>query len=236
MKLDAELVGTGIAFLLTLMVYAYLAKDLAFFRAIYRVAVYLFIGVALGYAALMAWHTVLKPRFLDLLLGQGQVIYAVPLVLCLLLLAKFVRPWRGLGNVTIAFLFGVGAALAIGGGIVGTLLPQIEATAVSLNPAHYQGISLSEGNYPWLYALNAFFIVLGTISTLLYFYFQTGGGSQRVARILGPVIEPFSQIGKLFIMTTFGALFATTAISRISLLVDRVRFLVSTLLSFFPQP
>ena len=47
MELDIGIVGTWIAFALTLMVYCYLGKDIPFFHAVYRVAAYVFVGVAL---------------------------------------------------------------------------------------------------------------------------------------------------------------------------------------------
>jgi len=230
MELDVEIIGTGVALVLTLMVYCYLGKDIPFLYALYRIAAYVFIGVALGYGAIMAWHGVLVPRLLSRLEG-GQWGDLVPLVLCLLLLTRVKRSWRGLGDVTIAFLFGVGAALAVGGGLVGTLLPQVEATFVSLNPGHYQGIAAREGNLPTIYVLNALLVAIGTISTLLYFYFTTESGARRIARLHNRFVRLSASFGKVFIMFTFGALFATTAISRISLLVDRIRFVVETLYS-----
>ena len=54
MNADVETIGTVIAFILTLLVYAYLIKDVSFFHVLYRLVVYLFVGVSLGYAAVMA--------------------------------------------------------------------------------------------------------------------------------------------------------------------------------------
>jgi hypothetical protein len=247
MKVDIATVGTWVAFILTLMVYCYLGKDIPFLHFLYRVAAYAFIGVALGYAAIMAWHGVLVPR-LWLRLEGGQWWYIVPLVLCLLLLSRVRRAWTGLGSVTLAFIFGVGAALAIGGGIAGTLLPQVRATFVSLNPADYEGIATYEGNAPALYVLNAAIVVLGTITALMYTYFATETrslGPDRpslrrvgtiVARIWHQAVRLTAGFGRVFIMCTFGALFATAAISRFSLLVDRVRFLLETLWRSIPVP
>lgn len=223
--------GTLIALFLTLMVYAYLAKDIPFFHAIYRIAAYIFIGVALGLATVMAWHQVLAPRLL-LRLGSGEWWYLIPLIMCMLLLTRSTRTWRPWSSLTIAFMFGTGAALAVGGGIIGTLLPQAGATIVSLNPLHYQAVAASEGSSPILYALNALLIVAGTISTLFYFYFHTESGSNRLARLQGQFVRLLSGFGRVFIMLTFGALFATTTISRLSLLADRIRFIIETIWSF----
>jgi hypothetical protein len=135
------------------------------------------------------------------------------------------------GNLTVAFLLGVGAALAVGGALIGTLIPQVRATFVSLNPEHYRELATMEGALPTSYALDAFLMALGTISTLLYFYFTTSQDRRPLAR---GVVHLVAGFGKVFLMFTFGALFATAAISRISLLVDRFRFLVETMMQFLP--
>ncbi len=231
---DVANVGTWVAFALTLMVYCYLGKEIPFLHAIYRIAVYVFVGVALGYGAIMAWHGVLVPRLLRQL-GRGEWFYLVPLVFCLLLLSRVRESWRGAGSLTIAFLFGVGTALAVGGALVGTLIPQVRATFVSLNPAHYQAVATEEGTLPVSYALDALLVVLGTISTLLYFYFTTTSrGGQRLARARDGMVQLAAGFGKVFIMFTFGALFASAAISRIALLIDRIRFLIETMRPYIP--
>ena len=51
----------------------------------------------------------------------------VGLVLGVLLLMKLSPRTARLGNVTIAFLVGVGAAVAVGGAVMGTLIPQTRA-------------------------------------------------------------------------------------------------------------
>jgi hypothetical protein len=224
-------IGTWVAFALTLMVYCYLARDIPFFHAIYRVAAYAFVGVALGYGAVMAWHGVLLPRLIGPLTA-GSVGHVVPLVLCLLLLSRVKRSWRGAGQLTIAFLFGVGAALAVGGALVGTLIPQTRATFVSLNPAHYEDMATLEGALPVSYALDAFLVALGTVSTLVYFYFARG---EKGSLALQGAVHLAAGFGKVFLMFTFGALFAMAAISRISVLVDRFRFLIETVLRHLPS-
>jgi hypothetical protein len=231
MEAGLSSIGMWVAFALTLMVYCYLARDIPFFHAIYRIAAYAFVGVALGYGAVMAWHGVLVPRLISPLTA-GSVGHVVPLILCLLLVSRIKRSWSGMGNLTIAFLFGVGAALAIGGALVGTLIPQTRASFVSLNPAHYRDIATLEGALPTSYALDAFLMGLGTVSTLLYFYFAQEKKGRPVSQ---GALRLAAGFGKVFLMFTFGALFATAAISRISLLVDRFRFLVETVLRYLPS-
>ena len=175
--MTAATIGTIVAFSLTLMVYCYLAKDIPLLRAIYRVAAYLLIGVTLGYAAIVAWHSVLSPRLL-LRLESGQWWYLVPLGLCLLLLTKAKRSWSGAGNIPLAFVFGVGAALAVGGALAGTLIPQTQAAFVSLNPAHYEGLTARDGGLSLIFVTNAALVTLGTVCTLLAFSYTVGTGAQ----------------------------------------------------------
>lgn len=233
MTLDVVNLGMWVAFALTLMVYCYLGKDIPFFHAIYRVAAYIFVGVALGYGAVMAWHGVLVPRLLRQL-GRGQWFYLVPLVLCLFLLARVRRVWRQVGGLTMAFLFGVGAALAVGGALVGTLIPQVQATFVSLNPSYYDVVATQEGALSSSYALDALLIAIGTVSTLLYFTFSVGDRAKPLGRLRSRLTHLAAGFGKVFIMFTLGALFATAAISRIALLVDRVRFIIETVRPYIP--
>jgi hypothetical protein len=176
---------------------------------------------------------VLVPRLFRHL-GQGKWFYLVPLLLCLLLLSRVRRSWQGLSRLTIAFLFGVGTALAVGGALVGTLIPQVQATFVSLNPVHYRALAAQEGAAPARYVLDAFLVAVGTIGTLLTMYFTIGKAETRAGKVRGRALQVAAGFGKVFIMFTFGALFATTAVTRIALLVDRVRFLIETVRPYIP--
>jgi hypothetical protein len=229
--MTAATIGTIVAFGLTLMVYCYLARDIPLLRVIYRVAAALLVGVTLGYAAIVAWHSVLSPRLL-LRLESGQWWYLVPLVLCLLLLTKVKRSWSGAGNVTLAFVFGVGAALTLGGALSGTLIPQVQAAFVSFNPQHYAGLTAQEGGVSLIFVTNAALVTLGTICTLLACSYSVGTGTSEGRpgrRLVGGIVQVASGFGRVFIMFTVGALLATTGISLFAVLVDRIRFLVETL-------
>jgi hypothetical protein len=231
-------IGTLVAFFLTLMVYCYLGKDIPLLYGIYRVAAYLFVGIALGYGAVVAWHSVLAPRLL-LRLEGGQWWYLVPLALCLLLLTKVKRSWGGAGNVTLAFVFGVGAALAVGGTLMGTLIPQVQAAFVSVNPRHYEGLVAQEGGLSAVYVSNAVLVTIGTISSLLYFTYTAGADRARSETrrpLLDGLMRTARGFGRVFLMFTFGALFAMTSLSFLSLLVDRVRFIMETLWAFLFVP
>ena len=54
----AEGLGVSVAAILTLMVYSYLLGD----NFLYRMAEHLFVGVAVAYAVVIAYHSVLVPK------------------------------------------------------------------------------------------------------------------------------------------------------------------------------
>jgi len=213
---------TGLlSFLLTLMVLSYLIGD----NPAFRVAIYLFIGVSAGYAAAIAWNQVLKPRlFMPLLQGGWtDFLLLVPLVLGLLMFTKLSPRAARLGSPSLALIVGVGAAVAIGGAVLGTLFPQTQAVVnqFDLPPA-------SEGWSKWLGVLGeALLMLVGTVSTLVYFHFSTKaepGGPQR-----GKLIQAVAWVGQIFVAVTFGVLFAGVFTAAMTALIERMDFLVTFL-------
>jgi len=213
-------IGTLIAAILTFMVWSYLLGD----NPAFRIAEHLFVGIAVGYAVLVAWFSVMQPALFGAVAPQSPALAAVPLVLCLLLMAKVRPAWSGVGNIAVAFLVGVGAALAVGGALFGTLGPQVAATAsLSLDPADYGDTQPALAS-PFLWQNLA--VLVGTVGTFFYFTFNTqpqgplGGFRETFTRF-------WSGIGRWVIMMMLGALFANTVTSRIALLIGRVQWLLS---------
>src|SRR5262245_21291384 len=145
------------AVILTFMVLSRIAGD----NPLFRVAQYLFVGVSLGLAFVVAYHQVLRPAVGALVNGEpgSATLYLVPLLLGLLFLPRITRrqEWSWLANIPLALVFGVGAALATGGAIAGTLVPQIFDTARPLSGGPSQ-------------AAGAIVLALGTVVTLSTFY------------------------------------------------------------------
>jgi len=213
-----ETIGPFFTLILTLMVFSYIFGD----NVLFKLATHIFVGVAVGYAIIVITHNVLIPA-----VTSGNLLKVVPaLLLCLLLIPK-IRPAAGSalnapGNITLAFVVGVGTALAIGGVIFGTVLPQVTATAaISFNPNDYPNTEQEVGLVIWL---NNIIIVLGTLGTFFYFTFAV-----RAHGLLGGFREGFVRfwagMGRLMIIFTLGALFANTVSARVALLVDRLQFL-----------
>src|SRR5512138_2606579 len=109
--MSADLIAGVIAFLFTVMVLSYLIGD----NPLFRVAVYIFVGVSAGYVAVVAWWQVLWPNVVvPVLTGSpGQkALLAIPILLSGLLLMKAWPPLTRLGMPSMGLMVGVGAAVA----------------------------------------------------------------------------------------------------------------------------
>jgi hypothetical protein len=214
-----DLITGGISFLLTLMVLSYLIGD----NPAFRVAIYIFIGVGAGYVAAVVWHQVLDARLIKPLFSGSladRLLTVVPLVMGLLLLLKLSPRTSRLGTPAMAFLVGVGAAVAVGGAVMGTLFPQTQASMNALELS-------AAGNY-WLERLSEGVIMLaGTVTTLIYFHFgakATATGPQR-----SKLVRVLSRVGQIFIAITFGALFAGVFVAAMTALIERWNFIITFL-------
>ena len=212
-----EFIGLALGFLLTILIFSYLMGDNPFFR----LAIHIFIGVSAAYVAIITINNVLIPRLIMPLINgsQGERLLSMILFVPSLFLFFKVTPLRRAGNWAVAILVGIGAAAAIGGAITGTLFPQILGTINSVDPSAYT-VTTSR----WDQAINGLIIVIGTISTLLYFHFGTqdipGQSDERL-----PFIEAISKIGKVFLAITFGALYAGVYLSALAALIERLSFI-----------
>ena len=221
-SLSHDLVTGFLSFLLTLMILSYLIGD----NPAFRVAVYIFVGVSAGYVAAVAWWQVIYPKvLLPLLTGSfiERLLALVPLVLGFLLLMKLSQRTAWMGNVSVAFLVGVGAAVAVGGAVMGTLIPQTQAS--------YTVFNLTGGGSLLARLFFGVIMLVGTITTLVYFHFgarATAGGPQRSKLVIW-----LGWIGQVFIAITLGVLFAGVFAAAMTALIERMNsiwyFLTSVL-------
>jgi hypothetical protein len=215
-----DAVGTFVAAVLTVMVLTYIAGDNVFFR----LAQHILIGCVAAYAVVVAAHSVLIGRLLLPLLEHPseQWPLIVPLVMGVMLLSKADPNVSWLGNIPLGFLLGVGAALSIGGAVLGTVLPQLHATAISL--FDQVRVDMAPGEQLAQIASNLI-IVLGALGALFSFHFVREERT-LVGRAGGVLLLAWGSLGRVFIWVAFGALFAGLTVSRITLLVARVQFLL----------
>ena len=215
--MSAEFFGTTVAAILTLMVYSYLLRD----NPLYRLAEHLLVATSVAYAFVVTIHLVIIPRLLVPLIHTpaARADLLIPLVLGLLLLAKAVPRGSRLGNLSLAYIVGMGVALATSGALVGTLLPQTIATMLPLAPSGAVSLPTVVGNV---------LLIVGTLAVLSSFTFVT---SRRADPADGTSTQPvpalWRQVGRWFLMITFGAIFGGTTLTYMALLVGRWDFLLN---------
>jgi len=210
--MSIELISTLIGLLLTLMIFSYLIGD----NPLFRVAMYLFVGAASGYAAAVVVRGILLPK-LELLQSNdfNQILLVViPLLLSVTLLAKLSPRISWIGNFAMAVLVGVGAAAAIGGALIGTLLPQAQASmdafSVRLGGTNILAVLFQGG-----------IMLLGTVFTLASFHFgATRAQDGTIKR--NPIFNGIAWFGRIFIAITFGVLFAGVYMAALTAMIERL--------------
>lgn len=218
----SQLVFTLVGFVLTLMVFSYIFGD----NFLFRLASYLFVGVSGGYVGALVIDQVIFPRLIYPLLEgtlAEKVLAGIPLIFGTLLLTKLSPRLARLGNIPMAYLVGVGAAIAVGGAVFGTLLGQIRGAAEPFNltdPANSLG-GMLEG----------LVILVGAVGTLVYFQFGANTRPDQPPR-RAPLVEGLALVGQVFIGITLGALFAGVYAAAITALVERWLEIITTIANF----
>lgn len=222
--MSIELISALVGLILTVMVFSYLIGD----NPLFRIAVYLFVGVASGYAATVVWHSVLIPKlFQRLATGDpNQLLLAVvPLIFSVSLLAKLSPRISWIGNFAMAVLVGVGAAAAVGGALLGTLIPQIQA---SIDAFDFRAAGGGANAVFTLFEGTVMFF--GTVLTLASFHFSASrladGTPQR-----NSILEGVAWVGRIFIAITLGVLFAGVYMAALTAMIERL----SSVINFIRQ-
>jgi len=217
--MSIEIISALIGLILTLMVFSYLIGD----NPLFRIAVYLFIGVASGYAATVIVNYVLIPRFSSLQPDDiNQLILAmIPLLFGVTLLAKLSPRISWIGNFAMAVLVGVSAAVAIGGALLGTLMPQLGAAIGKFDVRSAGGGLLVASKL-----LQGVVMLGGTVFTLASFHFTAGRASDGTPQ-RNPIIEAIASVGRLFIAITLGVVFAGVYMSALTAMIERLSFAIN---------
>jgi len=205
-----EEIGLWGGFVLTLMVYSYIIAD----TFLYRLAVYVFVGLVAGYVTIITVESVLLPWF-ERTLGSGDTFSTglgfLPVLLATLLLLKNARSvtLARLGNLGIAVIIGVGASVALVGALTGTLIPLAADT-----------VNAGAGD-----TLEAILIFIGVASSLIYFSYlarRTPDGDVVKPRS----IQAISTVGQGFIIVTLGALYAGAILTSLTIFSERIGYVL----------
>jgi hypothetical protein len=226
-NVSPDFIGSIIGFILTLMVFSYLLGD----NGLFRLAVYILVGVSAGFVAVVAWYNVIWPQLIiPLWSGDGteRGLLLIPLIMSILLIFKAFPRFSKLGTPVMAYLVGVGAAAAMGGAVLGTLIPQILAT---INQVNWRTMDSNTGS-SMLLLIDGLIFLVGAVSTLVYFQFgvRASGKSQGARSVY---MDWIAQLGQFFITIALGVLFAGVFLSALTAFVERWQFIFYFLKSLF---
>ena len=193
--------ATWVAALATVGVWSYLVGA----RRIFVVLQYLLAGLATGYLVLLAIREVLVPRLAAPLLGspRDHLLLLPALVLVGLLIGASWLPRRTIAPAT-AILVGGIAAYALGGAVIGTILPQMAAALPATTATSPD------------FASELLALVITTLVLIGFLH-----GAPR-----GTLTTRAATIGRWLLIGGIGGWLGFLITSRLSLLVDRVGFLL----------
>lgn len=195
-----EIIGVWAAVFVTLMVLSFLYKENPFFR----LTEYVFIGLSSGYGFAAALRLFIS-QALNPIFVYGSLDFIVPVVLGALFYAQFTKKYSLLYRLPLSLAIGYGLGVTIWSVMQTYFVRQVRATMVPLFTSNL------------LTTLDNLILVVGTILSLSYFILhreQTGtwGGITRV--------------GKYFVLATLGAVFGSTVLGRMAIIIQRIQFLV----------
>ena len=208
-----EVLGIWVAAFFTLCIYSFLYRDNPF----YRFAEHLFVGVSVGYGIVFSihqgliplawvpfWEAITKREFMGLL-------KLIPIAIGLLFFARVVPKYSWLIRYPIAILIGIGAGLAIPNVMEASIFGQVNGTLTPFGQIH-------AGELGFFAIFGAILMLVGVICTLTYFFFSIEHRG---------VVGRISKVGIIFLMVGFGSAFGNTVMGRVSLLIQRVDFLLN---------
>jgi len=234
MAISPELINllTGaISFLFTLLIFSYVLGD----NPLFRIAVYIFVGVSSGYIAAVVWWQVIMPRLVypfmsavtsGTMLEVGLML--VPLLGALLILMKASPRLSDMARIVMAFIVGVGAAVTLAGALIGTLIPQIIGT---INAFDMTSVSGKDASYLIEAISSGAIILVGTVLTLAYFHFGARPKADGSMHRLG-LIEALAWGGRVFIGIALGAVFAGVYAAALTALIERISSLINFITGF----
>ncbi len=197
----AGTLATWSAALVTIGVWAYLAGE----RRIFRLAQHLLAGLATGYLVLLAIREVLVPRLVEpLAAGTPNVLlWLAPLPVAAMIGAAWLP--RRVVALPVAVLVAATAAFALGGAVAGTLMPQLGAAVIA--PGQGADALIGAG-------------LAALITALVLLAFLHGAPRSRL-------VAGAAGAGRWLLIGGIGGWLGFLMVSRLSLLVDRVGFLLN---------
>lgn len=193
--------------IMTIFVYAFFISSKP--NVLFKFAESTVVGIALGYIIVIIMAKNLQTLAFTHI-AKGNFILIIPILIGLLIYARFSDKYRYLARTPIAFIVGTGMAVAAYG-VISTSIIRNNLQAVANYLAVGQAPVAAFGNILNMAAL---------LASVFYFYFTLGDKAGKT---------PYSWIiryGRYSMMLYFGLGFGNVVMSRISLFIGRMMYLL----------
>lgn len=167
----------------------------------YRFCQAAYLGLATGNAIVVGYQNAVKLGFKPLAQGQWSLI--IPILIGLLMYTRFIPSLAWLNRYGMAIIVASGAGLGLRATVQAQFLDQIKAMFAPLT------------------SVNAVILAVGALCVIAYFFFLKNN-----ADVFAGSLKFIPTFGRLVLMVSFGATFGTTVMGRVSLLINRVQFLM----------
>jgi hypothetical protein len=199
---DTQFVVVWCGVISTLAMYSILYKE----NRVFRLFEHWFIGLAVGYGLGQTWIQVLAPKWFRPIAVEGRWWWVFALLWAGMYYLVYSRKYNWIYRMAIGISFGIAAGYGLKGFVTANT-PQIYS---SFKPPFL-------ATAPYFSFSNLVFLV-SIVSVIVYFFFSV---EHRLA-----AVRQTSQLGRWFIMIYLGAIFGTTVMGRMSLLIQRLLFVL----------
>lgn len=207
---------TTLGVFLTLSTFSFLYKDNPF----YKFAEHLVVGVSAGYFVIILYYNGLRPNLFNHLFADNtwrltmeDWWYLVPLLLGVMMWARFSKKWSWVSRYPIAMFMGIATGIAIPLEMRNRVIQQVYGTVgqTGFDFAKPGFFGIPSGVWDVV-------LVILVVASLVYFFF-----SKEHKGWFGGL----AKLGIYTLMIGFGASFGYTVMARISLFIQRVQYIKS---------
>jgi hypothetical protein len=201
----------------TLGIYSVLYRE----NRVYRLFEHIYLGLATGIGIVETWNDVLLPKWYDPVFKKGEWAWMFAAIVGLMYYFIYSRKMNWVARLAIGFSLGVVSGQQFQG-FTNDVWPQIPNTFNPLLP--HAAVKNAAGKVlydavTWPEAANNIVFTLVLVCVMSYFFFSF---EQKHRAIKGS-----AALGRWMLMFAFGAIFGSTIMARLALLIDRVNFLMT---------
>lgn len=209
----------------TLGLYSVLYKE----NKIFRLFEHIFLGLATGYLLVTTWNETLLTKWWTPMVEDGQWWWVFALCIGALYYCIYSKKYNWMARLVIGFFLGVGAGQFFQA-FVNDTWPQVYTSFKPLLPHGPIPAVAGPGGHPAIKAvtgvdaINNWIFMFILVCVMSYFFFSFEHKH--------PVMKGSAKWGRWLMMFAFGAIFGQTIMGRLSLLIDRMDFMMN---DFGPQ-